>query len=211
MWNFAWNVNSIFRKMNPRPGSWSKVRFSAFWQIQMGGGFFSGEHFKQEGNASIDLRHAIDKIPNNQWTFFLDYSCGGIFSSVQPSIIENLHLYPLMALNNSVGPIWDHHLTFKPRLPLFCDFHPSTAFCHGEAALVAPLNGPEQLRGSNLRPPLKFLSLIAPVEWFSALYCLPPQRSCSCCTPWWPWTTPWVQFEITNELARSNHHWYREN
>jgi len=61
----------------------------------------------------------------------------------------------------SVGTIWHHHLTFHTKLPLSCAFRPSTAFHHREVTLVAPLDGPEHLRGSNLRSPK---NLVGPIN-----------------------------------------------
>ena len=93
--------------------------------------------------------------------FNLNYPFGVIFVPKLPSTTEKVHfLHPLTALNNSVGPIWDHHLTFNLKLPLWCDFWPSTAFHHREAVLVAPLDGLEQLRGSNLISPM---NLVGPI------------------------------------------------
>ena len=43
---------------------------------------------------------------------------------------------------------------------MWCDFCPSTAFHHREVALVAPLDGPGQLRWSNLR---SLMNLVGPI------------------------------------------------
>jgi len=84
-----------------------------------------------------------------------------IFCPLLPSTTEKLHLlHPLMALNHSMGPVLDHHWNFHPKLRLWCDFCPSTSFHHREDALVVPLDGPEQLRWSNLR---SLMNLVGPI------------------------------------------------
>ena len=89
-------------------------------------------------------------------------------------------------------------------------FRPSIAFNHRELALVPLSGGPEQICGSIFNK-LKFLPETSPEMWFLALYCVPQQINCTFCTLLWPWTTPWVQFEITNEPGRSNYDCYHLN